>query len=80
MELLFWIVPEEKRKKKHRTIALIVAIFMLMLYCALAIWGVYLLNDKQNLWGILPLTVAIVLSLAQIVCGILLQVRKRRKR
>ena len=71
MELMFLIVPEDKRRKKHRIIAMVVAIIMTFGLMALAFWGVYLIAEK-NMRGLIPLIVAIVLSLAQIVSGILL--------
>ena len=71
MELMFLIVPEDKRRKKHRIIAMVVAIVMTFGLMALAFWGVCLIAEK-NMLGLIPLIVAIVLSLAQIVSGILL--------
>lgn len=39
---------------------------------ALAVWGIVLISDHNNLWGIVPIAVAIVISLAQIIAGIVL--------
>ena len=75
MELMFLIVPEDKRRKKHRIITVIIAIVITFGLIALGVWGVYLIADKKNLWGILPLTVAILLSIAQITAGIILWIK-----
>ena len=82
MELMFLIVPEDKRRKKHRIIAMVVAIVMTFGLMALAFWGVCLIAEQKKL-GLIPLIIAIVLSLAQIVSGILLynyrQKRNKKK-
>lgn len=75
MELMFLIVPEDKRRKKHRIITVIIAIVITFGLIALGVWGVYLIADKKNLWGILPLAVAILLSIAQITAGIILWIK-----
>ena len=75
MELMFLIVPEDKRRKKHRIITVIIAIVITFGFIALGVWGVYLIADKKNLWGILPLAVAILLSIAQITAGIILWIK-----
>lgn len=75
MELMFLIVPEDKRRKKHRIITAIIAILITFGLIALGVWGVYLIADKKNLWGILPLAVAILLSIAQITAGIILWIK-----
>ena len=75
MELMFLIVPEDKRRKKHRIITAIIAIVITFGLIALGVWGVYLIADKKNLWGILSLAVAILLSIAQITAGIILWIK-----
>lgn len=75
MELMFLIVPEDKRRKKHRIITAIIAIVITFGLIALGVWGVYLIADEKNLWGILPLAVAILLSIAQITAGIILWIK-----
>ena len=83
MELMFLIVPEDKRRKKHRIIAMVVAIVMTFGLMALAFWGVCLIAEQKKKLGLIPLIIAIVLSLAQIVSGILLynyrQKRNKKK-
>lgn len=72
MELMFLIVPEKNLSKKHIIIAKILAICVLAGLFALVLWGVYLIADKNNMLGILPIAVAVVISVVQIVLGILL--------
>ena len=75
MELMMLIVPEKNITKRHKTIAKILAIAVLLGVLALAVWGIVMIWDYGKLWGIAPLTAAIVLSLLQIVFGIILYKR-----
>lgn len=72
MELMVLIVPEKNVSKKHIWIAKITAVCVLIGLIVLVIWGVSLIVDKQNMLGVIPITIAAVLSLAQIVAGIIL--------
>ena len=72
MELMLLVIPEKNAGKKHIRIAKIVAILVIFSIFALAIWGGVLIADYNNLWGIAPLAVAVILSLAQIIAGIVL--------
>ena len=72
MELMLLIVPEKSITKKHRILAKLLAVFVVLLVLALAVWGIVLLVDYDARIGILPLSIAIVLSLVQIVAGIIL--------
>ena len=72
MELMLLIVPEKNLTKKHILIAKIVAIIVLIGLFALVLWGVYLISDKNNMLGLLPITAAAVFSVIQIVLGIVL--------
>lgn len=72
MEFMFLIVPEEKCTKKHKIISAIVACITTFGLMALAFWGMYLIFEEGKEIGYLPLTVAILLSIAQILAGILL--------
>ena len=71
MELMMLIVPEKNITKKHQTIAKIIAIIVLLGVMALAFWGIVLIWEYGNLWGIAPLGFAIAFSLFQIVFGII---------
>ena len=79
MELMLLLVPEEKRKKRHYVLASVVAILFSFGILALGFWGIYLLWEEKNMLGILPLTFAILCSIAQITAGIVLHVKKKRK-
>jgi len=72
MELMFLVIPEKNATKKHIWIAKIVAILVVLGIFALVIWGGVLLADYNNLWGIVPIAIAVVISLVQIVTGIML--------
>ena len=72
MELMLLVVPEKNAGKKQIRIAKIAAIAVVFGIFALVIWGAVLILDHNNLWGILPITVAVALSMAQIIAGIVL--------
>ena len=71
-EMMLLIVPEKGRSRRYRILARLIAVLVLLGVLALAFWGVVLIVDHQNLAGSAPLTVAVLISLAQIVAGILL--------
>ena len=79
LELMLLIVPEEKRKKRHYIWATVVAIVVTFGVLSLGVWGGYLIWEKKNLLGILPLTFAIALSVLQIAAGIVLYNKKNKK-
>jgi len=72
MELMLLVVPEKNATKKHIRIAKIAAILVVLGIFALVIWGGVLIADYNNLWGIFPIAAAVVISLAQIIAGIVL--------
>ena len=72
MELMLLVVPEKNAGKKQIWIAKIAAIAVVFGIFALVIWGAVLILDHNNLWGLLPITVAVALSMAQIIAGIVL--------
>ena len=72
MELMLLVVPEKNAGKKQIWIAKIAAIAVVFGIFVLVIWGAVLILDHNNLWGILPITVAVALSMAQIIAGIVL--------
>lgn len=72
MELMFLIVPEKNASKRHILIAKILAACVFVALMALLIWGVILVADHNNMWGIAPIAVAVILSVAQITAGIVL--------
>ena len=80
LELMFLIIPEEKRSKKHLIVTKMIAIICTLGVVALGVWGIVWIAEYHNLWGILPLSVACVLSVAQITLGIVLFVRRNKNR
>lgn len=77
VELMMYIVPEEKASsKKYRTIAILVAAVILVGVLALFIWGCVLISDYDNKLGIIPIVVSIVISIIQIIAGFILHVKK----
>jgi hypothetical protein len=72
MELMLLIIPEKNVSKKHITAAKIIAIAVMIALFALVIWGISLIVDKNNLYGIIPILIAVIVSLVQIVAGIML--------
>ena len=72
MELMFLVIPEKNASKKHIWIAKITAVSVVLGIFALVIWGGVLIVDHNNLWGVFPIAVAVVTSLAQIIAGIIL--------
>ena len=75
MELMFLVIPEKNASKKHIWIAKITAVSVVLGIFALVIWGGVLIVDHNNLWGVFPIAVAVAISLAQIIAGIILYKR-----
>ena len=71
-ELMFLIIPEKRMSKKYVIIAKAIAIFVFIGVVALALWGGILIAEYNNLIGILPISIAVVISVAQISAGIVL--------
>ncbi len=78
MELMMLIVPEEKRGKRHYRIATLVAIVCTLGVISLGVVGVVLIMEQGRALGIVFLVIAIVLSVAQIVAGIVLFIRRNK--
>ena len=75
-----YIVPEEKAtSKKYRTIAILVATVVLLGVFALFIWGSVLIIDYNNKLGAIPIVIAIVISIVQIIAGFILHDKKSKK-
>ena len=72
MELALLVVPKRNASKRHILLAKIAAIVVVIGIFALVIWGVGLIADHNNLWGVLPITIAAFISLVQIIAGIVL--------
>lgn len=76
LEMMILIVPEDKRSKKLRLIVGIIAIIGIIAVIALFIWGAILIADHDNMLGIIPIAIAAVTSLVQIIAGIALYIKK----
>ena len=70
LELMFLIVPEKNVTKKHKIIAAVIALIVIAVIFAFIILGVVLIFEKNNLLGIIPLSLAIIISVVQIIFGI----------
>lgn len=71
-ELMLLIVPDKHRTPKFILLSKIIAIVMLVLAIGLAIFGGVLIFECNNMLGIIPFSFAIVISLVQIIAGIVL--------
>ena len=80
MELMMLMVPERgEAPKKYRKTVLIIAVTVLLSVIALFTWGAILLTDYNNNLGYIPIAIALVISTAQIVAGVILYNKKSRK-
>ena len=71
-ELMFLIIPEKRMSKKYVMIAKTIAILVFIGVIALILWGAILISDDNNLMGIVPISAAVIISLTQIIAGIIL--------
>ena len=71
-ELMFLIIPEKRMNKKYVILTKIIAVLVFIGVIALVLWGAILIADYNNLIGIVPISIAVVISLAQIIAGIVL--------
>ena len=77
---MMYIVPEEKASsKKYRIIAILIATAVLLGTLSLFIWGCVLLSDYNNTLGVIPIVIAVIISIAQIVAGFILHDKKTKK-
>ncbi|MBQ1988464.1 MAG: hypothetical protein II234_00985 [Clostridia bacterium] len=72
VELMMLIVPEKNVSKKHKLIAKIIAVLVVIGIFVLVIWGASLIIDHNNLWGIAPISAGVIISLIQVIAGIIL--------
>lgn len=78
-ELMLLIVPDKHHSKRYILLSKIVAIFGILITLGLAIWGGVLIADYNNILGTVPLALAVIISLAQIVAGIVLYKKNHRE-
>ena len=80
-ELMLNIVPKEKATtKKYKTIAVLIAVVGLISVFVLVIWGGLLISDYDNNLGIIPIAIAVIISVAQIIAGIVLRNKKSKNK
>jgi len=80
VELMMYIVPEEKTtSKKYRILTVFFALFVLLGVLSLFIWGCVLISDYNNRLGIIPIVIAIIISIVQIIAGFILHDKKSKK-
>ena len=79
LELMLLIIPEEKRRKRHYVFATIGAIVVTFGILALGVWGGYMLFEQKRAVGVIPFSIAVLLSVAQIATGITIFVKKNKK-
>ena len=79
VELMLYIVPEEKvTSKKYKIITALVALFVLLGVFVLFIWGCVLICDYNNKVGLIPITIAVIISVVQIIAGFILHDKKTK--
>ena len=76
MELMLLIVPEKATSRRFVIFAKLFAVLMLVGIFALVIWGCVLIFDYGNMLGVLPISIAALISVFQIVAGIIFHVRQ----
>ena len=80
VELMLYIVPEEKvTSKKYKIITVLFALFVLLGVLALFIWGCVLISDYNNKLGVIPIIIAVIISIAQIIAGFIMHDKKSKK-
>ena len=78
VELMLLVVPKASGRWWCNLLAKLAALLVLLCVFALLVWGATLAGDYGDPIGYIPLAAAALISVAQIVAGILLY-RKRRK-
>ncbi len=78
LELMLLIVPKEKASK-FKWLVIVMAIVVLLGTIVLFIWGIAFFEDKK-LTGLLPIGIAVILSVAQIFAGFVLDSKKENNK
>ncbi len=71
-ELMLLAVPRKNVTKKYIFIARAIAVLVLFGLLALFLWGVILIVEFSNMLGLIPILFSVIISLIQIVFGIVL--------
>ena len=80
IELMMLVAPEEKAaSKKYRIMAIFIAVFVVFGVLALFIWGCVLISDYNNKLGIIPIVIAVIISVVQIIARIILNDKKSKE-
>ncbi len=79
-ELMLLAISEGSLSRRQAILARLLAAAVLVVTLGLVLLGVFLISEKGLLIGILPITVAAVLSVAQITAGIVLTVKRHRRK
>ncbi len=78
-ELMMLVVPERKMASRgYRFLVWVIALVCTIAILALGGWGIVLIFEKKNMLGIIPLAIAVVLSIIQIIFGIISHARKSK--
>lgn len=76
-ELMMFIIPEKKTSSKwFRALVIVVAALAIFGIILLFAWGLSLIQEKNDMRGIIPIVAAVILSIAQIVAGFIIQKKK----
>jgi hypothetical protein len=77
LELMMYMVPEKGGvSRRYRFLAILIATVVLIGVLALFLWGFFLILEEKNWLGLLPIVLASVISLAQIIAGFYLYCKK----
>ena len=79
MELMMLVVPKENIRKKHKIIAGLLAGVFALLVLGLFYFGYYLVFELNDLRGILPLAVSLIVASVQIVLGIIFYIKRNKQ-
>ena len=78
MELMMLIVPEEKIGKRHKVLAGLLAGVFSFLLIGIFFFGAYLVFESGNMIGLIPMVLAVAISIVQIVFGIVMYIKKNK--
>ena len=80
LELMMLIVPEKKASsKKYRIITMLIAVTVLLGVIVLFVWGGVLVFDNKDNRGYTLFIIAIIISVAQIITGVVMFFKKNKQ-
>ena len=80
LELMMLIVPEKKASsKKYRIITMLIAVTVLLGVIVLFVWGGVLVFDNKDNRGYTLFVIAIIISVAQIITGVVMFFKKNKQ-